>query len=130
MENVFKPIGLEYERFLYAVVGNEANGMQLTMASAIARSGADPWTEAALMSRMPKGDAVNALSILLSNALGRSHDEAGHSANIERMLTLLPHSRGGDAGRAREKSPWGIAALATGAAIFAGVILKRIFGGE
>ena len=80
----FPPLGPEYEAFLYAVVCDEENGMPLTMISAIARSGSEPWAEAARIARLPKKHAVEALARLIP-------DRGGDNAAIaDRFLALLP----------------------------------------
>ncbi len=40
----------EFNDFLFALVGQEKSGMQLTVLSALARFGFDPWREAARLS--------------------------------------------------------------------------------
>lgn len=62
VSQAFPPLGQECEPFLYAIVCNEENGMPLTVVSAIARSGADPWKEAARIAKMPKVVALDALA--------------------------------------------------------------------
>lgn len=88
MSQAFPPLGPEYEPFLYAVVCDEANGAPLTMVSAIARSGADPWQEAARIARLPKSAAFEALVRLIPN---RGDDET--KAIAKRLLALLPATR-------------------------------------
>ena len=39
-------LGCEFDRFLYASVGDDNNGMPLTVLSALARMDVDPWEEA------------------------------------------------------------------------------------
>lgn len=43
----------EFNEFLFAVVGEERGGQQLTVLSALARLGLDPWGEAARLSKLP-----------------------------------------------------------------------------
>jgi hypothetical protein len=84
----FPPLGPEYEPFLYAIVCDEANGEPLTVVSAIARSGADPWQEAARIARLPKAGAFEALTRLIP-----VRGEAENSAIAKRLFSLLPASR-------------------------------------
>jgi hypothetical protein len=82
----FPPLGPEFEPFLYAVLYEDGNGMPLTMVSAIARSGVDPWTEAARIAQMPKSLALDALALLMP--------ERGDAAAIaDRLFALLPAAR-------------------------------------
>jgi len=84
----FPPLGQEYEPFLYAIVCNEGNGMPLTVVSAIARSGADPWKEAARIAKMPKIVALDALARMIPERSG-----ADGVAIANRLLALLPLGR-------------------------------------
>lgn len=84
----FPPLGPEYEPFLYAVVCDEQNGAPLTVVSAIARSGADPWQEAARIARLPRAGAFEALTRLIP-----VRGEAENTAIAKRLFSLLPASR-------------------------------------
>jgi hypothetical protein len=84
----FPPLGQEYEPFLYAIVCNEGNGMPLTVVSAIARSGADPWKEAARIAKMPKIVALDALARMIPERSG-----ADGVAIATRLFALLPVGR-------------------------------------
>ena len=88
MPQAFPPLGEEFEPFLFAVVCDETNGMALTMNSAIARSGADPWTEAARLAKLPKAAALDALAKIIPN-----RDGAEKSETMARLLALLPSQR-------------------------------------
>jgi hypothetical protein len=49
--NVLNPHPPEFERFLYASVGEDRNGYVVTVLSTLARLGLDPWKETANWSR-------------------------------------------------------------------------------
>lgn len=82
----FPPLGREFEPFLYAVLYEDGHGMPLTMVSAIARSGADPWKEAARIAKMPKSLALDAL-------VGLMPERSDATAIADRMFTLLQPAR-------------------------------------
>jgi hypothetical protein len=88
LPQAFPPLGAEYERFLYAVVCEEPNGAVLTMVSAIARSGADPWREAARIAKLPKAAAFEALGRLIPD-----RGDADKTAIANRLFALLPTRR-------------------------------------
>lgn len=88
MSQAFPPLGLEYEPFLYAVVCDEPSGAPLTVVSAIARSGADPWREAARIARLPKSAAFEALAGLIPVS-----SVAENEAIAQRLFSLLPQPR-------------------------------------
>jgi len=88
VSQAFAPLGQEYEPFLYAIVCNEGNGMPLTVVSAIARSGADPWKEAARIAKMPKMAALDALARMIPERTG-----ADGVVIANRLFALLPLGR-------------------------------------
>ena len=57
----------EFDSFLFAPVGEEKNGMLLSVLSALARLDVDPWQEAATLTKMPAQDATLRLTSLLSS---------------------------------------------------------------
>lgn len=57
----------EFNDFLFAVVGEEKNGTDLTALSALARLGLDPWEEAARLSRLTKEAATDALAAAIQS---------------------------------------------------------------
>jgi hypothetical protein len=82
-----------FNDFLYAPVGEEDNGMVLTMLSALARSGLDPWGEAARLNELPRGAATKRLALMIS---GLPHGQWAQSAVAEiasRLVALLPATR-------------------------------------
>jgi hypothetical protein len=78
------------ERFVYADVAHEPNGMSLSVLSALARRGLDPWQEARRLAELPASAAVDRLAqTLVGLPLMRSSlDDA--TAIARRLVTLLP----------------------------------------
>jgi hypothetical protein len=93
MPQAFPPLSPEYDAFLYAVVCKEKNGMHLTMASAIARSGADPWNEAARISKMHKDAALKVLGRLISSHNCAEQKSANSQMTLDELFSLLPKAR-------------------------------------
>jgi hypothetical protein len=58
-------LGSEFERFLYSPIGQDSNGMPLSVLSALARQDVDPWDEAAKLAQLPEEKAVTQLVSLL-----------------------------------------------------------------
>jgi hypothetical protein len=52
--------------FLFTSVANDANGMHLTMLSALARSGVDPWDEAARLAALSRESATQKVVEMLA----------------------------------------------------------------
>ena len=61
-----------YNDFLFATICEEANGMRLSILSALARMNVDPWEEAARLASMPKAIAEQTLVSTLDHVSGRS----------------------------------------------------------
>jgi hypothetical protein len=93
--NVVTPTRLrcEFDRFLYASVGDDNNGMPLTVLSALARMNVDPWEEASKLTQLPRESAVTQLASLL-DALGNAPVANLDSARIAApLIALLPCPR-------------------------------------
>lgn len=91
--NVLNPHPAEFERFLYASVGEDRNGSVVTVLSMLARLGLDPWNETAELVTLGREAACARLGLLLSNfrdvpALGR-----GHGSLAGELSLLLPEIR-------------------------------------
>ena len=86
-------LGREFDRFLYASVGDDNNGMPLTVLSALARMDVDPWEEASKLTQLPQESAVTQLASLLGalrNAPVAGLDPARIAAPL---IALLPCPR-------------------------------------
>lgn len=96
----FSLLNSEFNDFLYAEVGEEGNGMQLSVVSALTRLDIDPWQEAARLSDLPKEIAATALSGLIAR-LPVGHWEPSDTRGIAaRLIDLLP-----ERGRATRADP-------------------------
>jgi hypothetical protein len=63
--DVFALANTGLDVFLRAEVGTEPNGSPLTMLSLLARSGFDPWAEAARWARLPRAATIDRLAGLI-----------------------------------------------------------------
>ena len=52
----------DFDAFLFAPIGEDTNGMPLTLLSVLARLGIDPWEEAADLAHLPLEPALQRLS--------------------------------------------------------------------
>jgi hypothetical protein len=80
--------------FLYADVGDERNGMTLTMVSTIARIGRDPWEEAARLAALPKASATSQLAQIIHDVPTTNCSLAEASSVASRLVQLLPTNSG------------------------------------
>ena len=79
----------EFDPFLYAPVGEERNGMLLSVLSALARLDVDPWQEAATLTKMPAQGATLRLTSLLSSLPSDAASLLAPST-VLRLIALLP----------------------------------------
>lgn len=79
---------------LFAEVGDERNGMALTVVSTIARMGRDPWEEASRLATLPKASATSQLAQIIHDVPTRNWGPAEASAIASRLVQLLPANSG------------------------------------
>jgi hypothetical protein len=79
-----------YDDFLYASVGEDRNGMLVTVLSVLARQNVDPWEEAADLSRLPGDTAMKRLTSMIAVLPGQSSDLPDPTAVAGRLMALLP----------------------------------------
>src|ERR1700730_4371094 len=79
-----------YNHFLFAPICEEANGMQLSVLSALARMDVDPWEEATRLAAMPKAIAERALVSTLDRVLGKNRNPSETEVIATRLVQLLP----------------------------------------
>jgi hypothetical protein len=66
LRELFRPLRPDLDKFLFAAVGAEQNGIPLSMVSALTRLGLDPWDEAGRLSSLGKREAVEQLARLIA----------------------------------------------------------------
>jgi hypothetical protein len=92
----------DLDPFLFAPIGEERNGMLLSVLSALARLDMDPWQEAASLMVMPTQDATARLTCLLSSSPSCTANPPG-PRTIAGLIALLPQAP------TRKRGPHGIA---------------------
>ncbi len=90
------PFRSEFDAFLFAPIGEERNGMLLSVLSALARQDVDPWEEAASLARLPGDTATQRLASLIAALPDAAsvHRDAGTIA--ARLIALLPQPASSD----------------------------------
>jgi hypothetical protein len=86
-------LGCEFDRFLYASVGDDNNGMPLTVLSALARMDVDPWDEALTLAHLPHESAVKRLASVLGPLRNASVTGVDLACIAGQLLSLLPCPR-------------------------------------
>src|SRR5689334_3867510 len=90
---LFRPLRPDLDRFLFAVVREERDGIPLSTISALAQLGLDPWEEAGRLAGLAKRDAVEQLTGLLLRLPGPSRPLAGEVRRVAVVLIdLLPRA--------------------------------------
>jgi hypothetical protein len=80
----------EFDTFLLASIGEEKNGMLLSVLSALARLDVDPWSEAAELARMPSDRAGQRLTSLIDALPDAPSTRPEPAAIAARLVALLP----------------------------------------
>jgi len=87
-------LGSEFDAFLFAPVGDDKNGMLLSVLSALARLDIDPWQEAANLARLPGSTAIERLTTLIAALPGRLASRPDAETIAARLIALLPGRAG------------------------------------
>jgi hypothetical protein len=125
----------EFNEFLFAFVGEERSGQQLTVLSALARLGLDPWGEAARLSELPKEAATHALAAAIGALPGGDWKVSDLQSIAVRLVNCLPRrgspsarsAQGRSTGGQKQKSgatKW-LVWVALAAAVF--IVISRLF---
>jgi len=80
----------EFDTFLFAPIGEDANGMLLSVLSALARSDLDPWDEAARLAGLPEKYATARLTALIEGLRDKPSVDSGYATIAARLIALLP----------------------------------------
>jgi hypothetical protein len=80
--------------FLFAEVGVETNGMALSVLSAFARLGMDPWQEAGRLAMLPRAAAVDGLARTIVSMQASPWSLPDATAIAARLVSLLPQGGG------------------------------------
>ncbi|MFZ2005863.1 MAG: hypothetical protein WB697_10435 [Stellaceae bacterium] len=80
----------EFNDFLFAPIGEERNGMLLSVVSALARLSVDPWQEAANLAELPGATATHRLASLIATLPERPLTDLDPEANAARLIACLP----------------------------------------
>jgi hypothetical protein len=84
----------EFNDFLFAPIGEERNGMLLTVLSALARLDVDPWQEAANLARLPGQTATVRLASLIAALPDGPSVHLDPGTLAARLIALLPRRAG------------------------------------
>ena len=99
--------GSEFNEFLFAPIGEDKNGMLVSVLSGLARSDVDPWQEAAKLAQLPGEAATKELAALIGALPVGAAPSSDPRTIATRLIALLPR-RGTLSGEAQAttQSAW------------------------
>ncbi|PKU25200.1 hypothetical protein [Telmatospirillum siberiense] len=80
----------EFNEFLFALVGEEKSGLELTVLSALTRLGIDPWREAARLSGLPKETAARIFATTIASLPPGKWSASDSMGIAVRLVERLP----------------------------------------
>jgi hypothetical protein len=86
------PLGSEFDRFLFAPLGEDENGLPLSVVSLLARIDLDPWQEAGDLAALPLEAAARRLACSLDTLMDPILRQANTETKVLRLLALLPRA--------------------------------------
>jgi hypothetical protein len=89
----FSLLRSEFNEFLFAPIGEEGNDTLLTVLSALARLGLDPWQESARLALLSREKATQSLASMIENLPNGRWAQADVGAIAARLIALLPAKR-------------------------------------
>ena len=90
----YQPLETKYDDFLFANIGEQENGMPMSMATALTRLGLDPWDEARRLAALPASSAIPAVTHLIARVSGLT-STVSEAPKISAKLVGLLSSRDG-----------------------------------
>ncbi|MGY6549094.1 MAG: hypothetical protein ACXIU7_08820 [Roseinatronobacter sp.] len=88
----FRQDGTPFDGFLYAILGQDRAGNTVSVLSALARLGRDPWDEAAELSALSSAAAQSRLEGLMARFSDVPVDARDPRATIAQLVALLPQA--------------------------------------
>ena len=83
--------GAEFNDFLFAPIGEDRNGMLVSVLSGLARLDVDPWQEAAKLAQLPGETATQRLASLIGALRDRDWSYLDPPTVATRLIALLPN---------------------------------------
>jgi hypothetical protein len=86
-------LGSEFDAFLFAPLGEDRNGVTLSVISLLARMNLDPWQEAGDLAALPAEAAASRLAVSLDSLTDPILRQANSRTMILSLLALLPRAK-------------------------------------
>jgi hypothetical protein len=85
-----RPLDSQFDAFLYAPLFESSSEIPVSVLSALARQNVDPWTEAAVLARLPRTTAITKLTALIASISAADPGRRDPADNAARLAALLP----------------------------------------
>jgi len=92
MRNGFNLHHSDLQEFLLTPIWDEKNGLPLSILSALARLGMDPWGEAARLADMPRAAAASTLATILARLPRNDPGLPDYAGLSQHLVQFLPES--------------------------------------
>src|SRR5687768_2002028 len=86
-----EPLRTDLNEFLFSAIANDESGMHVTMLSVLARSGVDPWEEAASLAALSRESATRKVVQLLTG-LQNGPSSGDQTESLAARLVVRLHS--------------------------------------
>ena len=83
-------LGSEFDEFLFTPIGEDRNGLPLSVVSLFGRMNLDPWQEAGNLAALSAEAASKRLALSLDTLTDPALREANSKATVLRLLAMLP----------------------------------------
>jgi hypothetical protein len=90
LRQAYAPMRPEFDDFLFAAVGEEVNGIPLSMISMLTQLGFDPWREAAHLASLARREAVEKLAQIIARLTGTRWPDDERAEIAGGLIKLLP----------------------------------------
>ena len=94
LRRLYAPFRPDLNKFLFAAVGEERNGIPLSMMSALAQLDLDPWEEAGRLSTLAKQEAIERLTGLILRLPGMRRPSSEAQQIAAELVDALPMHKG------------------------------------
>lgn len=90
MRTLYAPLHPDLDNFLFAAVGEERDGIPLTVISALTGLGLDPWIEGTRLSSLTKSEAVAQMVLIINRLPGERWPKPEMREIALDLVELLP----------------------------------------
>jgi hypothetical protein len=94
LRTLYMPLRPDLDEFLFATVGEERDGMPLSVISALTGLGLDPWVEATRLLSLQKGEAVKQLVLTIARLPGERWASSEIRKIASGLIERLPSASG------------------------------------